>query len=173
VASSIGIHGIFHVHDRYVRCIRQNYFDDVWKDSCVEFFVQPKLSGGYFNFEFNCGGAHLCNYILDPTPTPGGFARAERVPPESGRQVLVKSTLPRIVNPEIKDSTEWTLQFFVPFSLLELYVGLLGELRHQTWRGNLFKCAEEVSHPHWASWSPLDELNFHLPRCFGDLVFVD
>jgi hypothetical protein len=33
------------------------------------------------------------------------------------------------------------------------------------------KCAAEVSHPHWAAWSPTDELNFHLPRCFGELTF--
>src|SRR5882757_2812779 len=60
-----GLHGIFRVRDRYVRCTRANYFDDVWKDSCVEFFVQPKADGGYFNFEFNCGGAYLCNYITE------------------------------------------------------------------------------------------------------------
>src|ERR1700719_3212026 len=36
-----GIHGIFQVHDRYVRCTRTNYLDEVWKDSCVEFFAQP------------------------------------------------------------------------------------------------------------------------------------
>src|SRR5262245_25252266 len=72
LGSGMGLHGIFHVQDRYVRCIRQNYFDDVWKDSCVEFFVQPKPQSGYFNFEFNCGGALLCNYILDPTRIPNG-----------------------------------------------------------------------------------------------------
>src|SRR6266568_4603148 len=60
-----GIHGIFHVQDRYVRCVRANYFDEVWKDSCVEFFAQPKPDCGYFNFEFNCGGAFLCSYIID------------------------------------------------------------------------------------------------------------
>src|SRR5690348_1049325 len=52
-----GIHGLFQVHDRYVRCLRTNYHDAVWKDSCVEFFAQPKPDRGYFNFEFNCGGA--------------------------------------------------------------------------------------------------------------------
>src|SRR5882672_5495923 len=56
------LHGIYQVHDRYVRCVRSNYFDEVWKDSCVEFFAQPKPDRGYFNFEFNCGGAFLCSY---------------------------------------------------------------------------------------------------------------
>jgi hypothetical protein len=47
----------------------------------------------------------------------------------------------------------------------------LGKIGGQSWRGNFFKCAEEISHPHWASWSPVDELNFHLPRCFGTIHF--
>ena len=42
----------------------------------------------------------------------------------------------------------------------------------QAWRGNLYKCGDRTSHPHWAAWSPVDELNFHLPRCFGTLRFV-
>lgn len=49
-----GIHGIFHVHDRYVRCARANYFDEVWKDSCVEFFAQPKPDRGYYNCVRRC-----------------------------------------------------------------------------------------------------------------------
>jgi hypothetical protein len=32
--------------------------------------------------------------------------------------------------------------------------------------------AEENSHPHWAAWAPVDEFNFHLPRCFGELRFA-
>ena len=40
------------------------------------------------------------------------------------------------------------------------------------WRGNAFKCADETSHPHWASWAPIGEaLNFHAPGWFGDLDF--
>jgi len=40
--------------------------DEVWKDSCVEFFIQPRPDAGYFNLEMNAGGAHLCCYIEDP-----------------------------------------------------------------------------------------------------------
>jgi hypothetical protein len=166
-----GLHGIFLARDRYVRCTRQNYFDDVWKDSCVEFFVQPKKDSGYFNFEFNCGGAFLCNYITDATRKNNLFAEATKLPPETGLKVRVKSSLPRLVDPELAELTDWTLQFFIPFGVLEKYVGALGDLRGQCWRGNFFKCAEEVSHPHWAAWSPVDEFNFHLPRCFGALRF--
>ena len=166
-----GIHGQFHVHDRYVYCVRTNYMDDVWKDSCVEFFIQPKAEKGYFNFEFNCGGAFLLCYITDPTRVPDGFKRFVRVPEAIAKITMVTSSLPRIVKPEIKEPVDWTLQFFIPFRVLENYVGALGNVRGQVWRGNFFKCAEENSRPHWASWSPVDELNFHLPRCFGEIRF--
>jgi hypothetical protein len=170
--SASGLHGIFMVHDQYVRCTRANYFDEVWKDSCVEFFVQPKPEGGYFNLEFNCGGAHLCNYITDPTRLPdGGIAGAQKLPPELGTKIRVKSSLPKLVNPEITEPVKWSVQFYLPYAVLEAYAGPLGSTAGQTWRGNFFKCAEEVSHPHWASWAPVDAFNFHLPHCFGDLVF--
>jgi hypothetical protein len=168
-----GLHGIFLVRDRFVRCQRKHYFDEVWKDSCVEFFVEPKTSGGYFNFEFNCGGAFLCNYITDATRDPQTiWVASQKVPPDLGQLVQVKSSLPALIDPEITTPLDWSLQFFIPFALLEKFTGPLGDIRGQTWRGNFFKCAEEVSHPHWAAWSTVDEFNFHLPRCFGALQFA-
>src|SRR3954447_24564684 len=89
-----GLHGIFRVEDCYVRCVRTNYFDEVWKDSCVEFFAEPRPGGGYFNFEFNCGGAFLCCHILDPERVPGGFKQFTRVPASLGQTVGVRSSLP-------------------------------------------------------------------------------
>jgi hypothetical protein len=170
---STGIHGIFKVQDQYVRCTRPNYFDEVWKDSCVEFFVEPKPGEGYFNFEFNCGGAFLCCHITNPERGPGGFKQFAKLPSEIGKTVQVHSSLPRLIEKEIFEPTVWTLQFYIPLKVLEHFVGPLGNLAGQIWRGNFFKCAEEVSHPHWASWLPVDEFNFHLPRCFGTLRFVD
>jgi len=169
--SEDALHGIYEVHDRYVRCVRSNYFDEVWKDSCVEFFAQPKPDRGYFNFEFNCGGAFLCSYIIDPERTPNGFKAFTKVPWEVGRQIHVRTSLPRIIEREISEPMVWTLQFLIPFTVFEPFAGKLGEIAGQVWRGNFFKCAEDVSHPHWASWSPVDEFNFHLPRCFGEIQF--
>ncbi len=166
-----GIHGIYRVQDRFVRCVWAVYGNDVWKDSCVEFFVQPKPDRGYFNFEFNCGGAFLCYHIVDPTRTADGFKEFAPVPWEIARGVQVRSSLPRTVEPEITEPVTWTLQFFIPFALFEKLLGPLGEIAGQTWRGNFYKCGDETSHPHWSSWSPVDEFNFHLPRCFGEIKF--
>lgn len=168
-----GLHGIFQVRDRYVRCVRTRYLDPVYKDSAVEFFVQPKPQGGYLNFEFNCGGAHLCYYITDPTLVNGTWRRAVPVPPALGLQVQVHSSLPPVVDPETATPVHWTLQFFIPFSVLEAFTGPLEVSPGKVWRGNFFKCATEVSHPHWAAWAPVAEFNFHLPACFGRLFFTD
>lgn len=168
---SRGVHGLFQVRDRYVKCVRTLYGGEVWKDSCVEFFVEPQPGRGYFNFEFNCGGAFLCNHIVDPTRVPGGFKQATRLPKTLAQQVRVNALLPRMVDPEITGPVGWALQFFIPFAVLENFLGPLGDVSGQAWRGNFFKCAEDNSHPHWAAWSPVDELNFHLPRCFGEIRF--
>jgi len=167
-----GIHGRFEVEDRFVRCVRTTYGSEVWKDSCVELFVEPKPGRGYFNLEFNCGGAFLINHIVDPTRTPEGFKEFTRLPEALARQIQLRTSLPPVVEPEMTTPTSWILQFQLPFVLLEPYVGPLGEVAGQSWRGNFFKCAEENSHPHWAAWSPVDEFNFHRPRCFGELRFA-
>ena len=167
-----GIHGLFEVEDRFVRCVRTEYGSEIWKDSCVEFFVEPKSGHGYFNFEFNCGGAFLVNHVVDPTRTAVGFKEFVRIPESIARSVRVRPSLPPLIEPEIVQAVTWTLEFFVPLLLLEKYVGPLGEVSGQAWRGNFFKCAEENSHPHWAAWSPVDEFNFHRPKCFGELRFA-
>jgi hypothetical protein len=172
VHHAAGLSGIFRVDDRYVRCRRTEYASEVWKDACVELFVEPKPGLGYFNFEFNCGGAHLCSHIVNPERTADGFRQFTRIPAEIGRRVAVRASLPPRVEPEIAGPLTWTLRFFIPFALLEHYVGPLGPLAGQTWRGNFFKCAEENSHPHWAAWSAVDAFDFHRPHCFGTLRFA-
>jgi hypothetical protein len=79
--------------------------------------------------------------------------------------------MPEIVEPEISAPTEWVLEFFIPLDLLEKYVGPIGEVQRQEWQANFYKCADGTSHPHWASWSPVAEFDFHLPRCFGTIRF--
>ena len=172
VHGSAGLGGIFDVQDQFVRSVRTSYMDEVWKDSCVEFFIQPRRDAGYFNLEMNAGGAHLCCYIEDPDRVPGGFKKFTRLPWEIGQKIEVQSSLPRTIDPEIADAVRWQVNFFVPYSVLEHYVRPLGDVRGQEWRGNFYKCADDGSHPHWGSWSPVDVFNFHTPRCFGAISFA-
>jgi len=166
------IYGIFRVEDRYVRCVHTGYQAPVCRDSCVEFFIQPHGRGGYFNFEFNCGGSLLSNWITDWRRTPDAFEEYRPLDVEDLEKVQIFHSMPERVEPEIADPLVWTLEFAVPFEILAKYAGPLGDIPGQVWRGNLYKCGDETSHPHWAAWSPVDELNFHLPRCFGPMQFV-
>jgi hypothetical protein len=147
--------------------VHTEFQSQTYQDSCVEFFVQPKPDQGYFNFEFNCGGALACSYI-----TYGeGYKNYTKLTPEEGAQIRIYHSLPAVVDPEIQEETLWRLEFAIPFSLLAQHVGPLGNVAGQAWRANFYKCGDQTSHPHWASWMAIDELNFHLPRCFGTIQF--
>jgi hypothetical protein len=166
-----GLAGIFRVEDRHVLCRHTRFQEPVYEDSCVEIFLQPRPDRGYLNFEMNCGGALLASHVTDPRRVPGGFAGFSPLREDEGRLVRVRSSLPSRIEPEVGGPVDWELAFFLPTPLLEGRVGRIGALAGQTWRANLFKCGDRTSHPHWAAWSPVDELNFHLPRCFGLLRF--
>ncbi len=164
-----GLSGIFQVKDRFVRCVNTEFQSEVYLDSCVEIFLQPKSGAGYFNFEFNCGGALLAYHVIDPGRANGKFKDYVVLSDRVDSQIKRFHTLSATVNPEVIEPLDWYLEFFIPYSVMESYVGPID--RQATWRGNLFKCGDETSHPHWGAWSAVDELNFHRPDNFGFLHF--
>lgn len=163
--------GIFHVSDRYVLCRQTGYQAMVCKDSCVEFFVRPKPDKGYMNFEMNCCGHLRTEYIEDPTRVDGGFKKSMLVAEKFGKMVRVHASLSGPIEKEMAEPVVWTVGFHIPFGVFEAHMGALGDVHGQVWRANFYKCADDSSHPHWASWSPVGEqLNFHQPDRFGLLV---
>jgi len=168
---SEAIYVIFRVEDQYVKAIHQNHQDPVYKDSCVEFFFSPEVSSdsGYFNLEMNCGGKMLFHH--QSAPRVGNV----NVSPEDIGKVQVAHSLPDLVDPEIQVPTTWTVEYRIPFSILQNYHSLTTPEPGTTWRANLFKCADGTSHPHWLTWAPIDfpRPNFHVPEYFGRLQFVD
>jgi len=164
----------FSVSDRFVRCVQTEYQSRVSSDSCVEFFLQPRESAGYFNFEINCGGTLLLYYIEDPTRTETSMFRKYTIVPERlGETVRIATSMPRIVQPEMTAPVDWWVACAAPFALFEEYVGPVAPASGERWRGNLFKCGDASSHPHWASWAPIGEiLRFHQPEFFGNLQFA-
>ena len=175
----------FRVEDCYVRATHTSYQDPVCEDSCVEFFLRPCIFGqadsaqgcppcyqGYFNFELNCIGTMLLYYIEDWRRTKQGFAKCTPVAQDLAQTVGIFPSISGRLDPESAEPLEWTLGCTIPFSLLEHYLGPLDLRRGRPWRGNLYKCADRSSHPHWASWSPIGEpLNFHNPDSFGSFEF--
>lgn len=170
---SHALYVMFRVQDRYVRSLATGYQEPVYKDACVEFFVEPKPGRGYFNFEMNCGGALLLRHVTDPARTGKNreLAAYEDVPWELASQVHVYHSMPERVEPEIADPTEWVVEYRIPFSIFEPFIGPVRPVENQAWRGNFYKCAEHNSHPHWASWAPITgDLNFHRPDCFAPIL---
>jgi hypothetical protein len=105
-----GILGKFDVQDQFVRAVNIDYNSPVCTDSCVEFFVKPTGSSGYFNFEFNCIGTILSYYITDHRKTDDGFAKFAVIPPEELKNVKIETSLPRtVINPEITKPIHWSL----------------------------------------------------------------
>lgn len=167
---SMAIGVMFRVEDRYVRATASEHQEDVYKDSCVEFFFTPgsDVSRGYFNLEMNCGGTMLFHFQMQP--------RKNKIviPVSECSQIRCTHSLPGIINPEIKEPITWTVAYQIPITLLEKYCQVTSPGPQALWRVNFYKCADDTSHPHWLTWAPVDhpKPNFHHPQSFGILEFV-
>lgn len=159
----------FKVEDQYVKAVAEKNQDPVYKDSCVEFFFTPgvDIKTGYFNLEMNCGGTMLFHHQL--IPRKGGVSISD----EDISQIQVVTSLPNIIDPEMDKKTTWQVSYRIPFSVLENYYDMKKPQPGTIWRANFYKCADDTSHPHWLTWSPIDfpTPNFHVPEYFGELEF--
>ena len=157
----------FDVDDQYVRIVNTEFQGMVCEDSCVEFFGKPKGAKSYLNFEMNAGGTLLCFDIKDHTRAVNGFKDFRRLVPEDVKNMVIYHTMPAKLDAEITEKVKWSVMYFAPFEMFNLdKAPVSGDI----WVGNFFKCADKCSHPHWITYFPVYELNFHLPECFGELI---
>ncbi len=167
--NNVAICVMFQVEDRYVRAVAAEHQDNVCGDSCVEFFFTPDsdVSKGYFNLEMNCGGTMLFHF----QPMPGKDRIV--IPKSECSKIRSAHSLPRIVDPEIEEPVTWTVEYRIPIALLERYCQVITPAPHAIWRANFYKCADNTSHPHWLTWSPVNSPtpDFHVPQSFGILEF--
>lgn len=143
---------IFHVEDRFVRATAQNFQDDVFKDSCVELFFTPseETSQGYFNLEINCGGTVLFHH------QNGRHENNIPVSEADFKKLKIAHTAPKFIDPEIKEPVTWVIEYRLPINILANYTKVETPTPGVVWRANLYKCADESSHPHWLTWTPMD-----------------
>ena len=160
---------IWKVEDNYVLAKRTKHQQDVCRDSCVEFFFTPggdPEERGYFNLETSCAGVKLfgAHFVS---------SKDEKISGEDFASVVTANSLKGRIDPEIVIPTTWALEYKIPLSLLEKFARIERPNRGVTWRANFYKCADETSHPHWLTWSPVTNAkpSFHLPRYFGILAF--
>lgn len=160
------LHVRFAVGEKRVRVRHTDFQDPVYKDSCVEFFVDafPETRQGYVNFETNAAGVLLAAF---------GPGRSRRKPlwPEDLAGFEARSSIRGPVDGE-HGSDVWTLDYRVP---LELFRMLYGRAVRPGLRAaaNFYKCGDETEVPHYGAWSPVGTAapDFHRPEFFGELVF--
>lgn len=133
--------------------------EPVYKDSCVEFFVQPCPGADprYLNFELNAAGTLLLKL---------GANREDRLFLEDYEPGLFR-ILPSDQTRSPRDF--WTLELSIPWEWLQ---GLFPEFhpeRGRTFRGNLYKCGDETPLPHYGCWSRVTSgtPDFHRSCDFG------
>lgn len=162
---------IFQVKDRYVKSTVQEFNGPVSRDACVEFFFSPdqKVPNGYFNIEINAGGTPLAGYHIYQQQAGGPISS------EDLKRLEIAHSLPGLIEKEITKPTTWTVEYKIPFSVLQKYAALKLPRPGDVWRANFYKIASEGSNPHYLTWSFVDHYkpNFHLPQFFGTIRFTE
>ena len=154
----------FLVTEQKVKVVYKNYGDPVYKDSCVEFFINPfpDKSQDYINIEVNAIGTLLIGAGKDRDRTP--FKK------EDLKDLQIVSSLDSSVAGTI-ESGSWALHMKLPIGLFENYYGQKFVKGRAI--GNFYKCGDETEIEHYGVWNHIDnpEPDFHLPRYFGKLIF--
>jgi hypothetical protein len=153
----------FYVTEKHILAHETRTNGNVYKDSCVEFFISTG-DKNYYNFEFNCiGTTHLAH-------GPGRNNR-KFVPKETVEKIEISSTLGKQPFEEKTGNFEWEMMIRIPlecftYSKLKSFDGLKAT-------GNFYKCGNETLEPHFITWNPVktEKPDFHRPEFFGLLVF--
>lgn len=156
----------FSVEETYTAAACGKDDGDIWKDSCVEFFSMPGDDDElYYNLECNCIGKLLLGCGAERNGR-------ERAPKEITDQILRYSTLGDKPFEEKKGDNEWTVALKIPVSVF--WHSNIKTLDDKTIRANFYKCGDDLTKPHFLSWSEIEAPNpdFHRPDWFGSL-FLD
>lgn len=132
--------------------------EPVYEDSCMEFFADffPELHLGYVNIEVNAAGAMLC--MFGPT--------------RENRRFTAQITDKRPTAKTVLTDNGWKVELFIPLDFIEALYGTCHLPSGHIFRGNVYKCGDKTSCPHWGSWNWLGEnpVDFHQPETFGEFV---
>jgi hypothetical protein len=131
-------------------------FDDpVYKDSCLEFFVNFNNGDKYMNFEMNSNGA---------------FLAAVRTDRYNKTSIKMLAPLPKVK--AFKEEDRWSVEVFFSNDFIGKTFGKFSFARGESFKGNFYKCGDDTAIPHFGMWSPVDNEtpDFHRPEFFGTLT---
>lgn len=154
----------FIVYEQKVTIRYLSIGDPVYKDSCVEFFVNlfPNETQEYFNIEFNAIGTIKMGY---------GIKRNRSYLTSSDlKEFKVISTIEKPVI-GYHGFDNWKLFCAIPIILLEKISDR--KFKGNEAIGNFFKCGDETEIKHYGMWNLIDNPtpDFHLPEYFGKIKF--
>jgi len=154
----------YYVKEEYIKAEKTGINGDVYKDSCVEFFVSPGDDGIYYNFEFNTIGAFLVG-------SGTGRENSERIDPVITEKIRCLPSLGYEPFPERKSSKEWTLTVAIPVTVF--FRHKIKKLKGKEFRANFYKCGDDLTKPHYLTWNPVlsEKPDFHRPEYFGLISF--
>ena len=134
------------------------HFGPIYKDSCVEWFVNftPEAGDAYMNFEVNANGAMLAEFH-------GSKRNTRSLTEEEVEQLNIQTKV---------EETQWSVEYLVPFSLIETYFEGFEAKEELEILTNFYKCGDGTEFPHYGVWNPIDSKkpDFHRPEFFGKLV---
>ncbi len=138
------------------KAVYHNFYDDVYKDSCLEFFFGFERGGTYVNCEMNANGAALIGV---------GDKRDDRIP------------LDQLITPPnvgaVRGDGFWSVEVFFSLEVLKAIFGDKVDLSKGTKMvGNFYKCGDECISAHHGMWNvvEIEKPDFHRPEWFGEFV---
>ena len=137
---------------------------NVYKDSCVEFFISPDQNDTYYNFEFNCIGTPHVGYGQK------GVSKS-LIAPEIVKLIKVKSSLGNQPFEEKTGGYQWEMMIIIPKECLANDKDIV--LKGLKANANFYKCGDDTSKPHFVTWNPVGTENpdYHQPAFFGEVFF--
>lgn len=161
------IHLYYYVPEKRVAIRHTAFGSDVYKDSCVEFFINPfpESSEEYVNIEMNALGVMLIGVGKDGDDSKRYYFKAAEA---EGFE-----TVSSIKHPVVGDhgAQHWELYVKIPKRFFEKHYGRA--FTDKAAIANFNKCGDETEFEHYGSWNEIASPtpNFHLPQYFGDLIF--
>lgn len=153
----------YFVHGLSLRALAVNDNEYVYEDSCVEFFIRPENDLRYYNLEFNCIGTAYAAY------GEGRHGRTH-VPVSELAKIRRLTTLPAHEPiQEQKGCYSWEILLSIPFEVIGMDKNNLPE----SFRANVYKCADGTCHPHYLTWNEVHapQPDYHRPEDFGRMTF--
>ncbi|MBQ4485026.1 MAG: hypothetical protein II934_08530 [Prevotella sp.] len=168
----------YRVEENCIRAAAEADGGRVWEDSCCEIFLQPSSPNTqhptpYFNIECNCAGTLLIGKGEDRHDRQP--ATAKTLQSANRWSSLMKTAVSgengRYTIPLKDGKFTWHMALVVPATAL--FDSGITDFSGQTLRGNIYKCGDCLTTPHFLSLFPIEtaQPDFHRPEFFGELTF--